>query len=450
MTVNPSAFGELALDSVLDDRSDSGIFRVDRRAFTDRPLFQLEMSRIFEATWIFIGLESEVEHPHDYVTRQIGRRPVILMRDKGGRLGCFLNSCRHRGTLLCPLGKGNQKFHTCPYHGWVYDSGGRNVGITGQGDGQYPASFAAQDHSLVPIAKLDSYRGFIFASLSPQVPPLREHLGDAARMLDLVADQAPHGLEYVPGPISYTFDGNWKLQFENGLDAYHFPSTHAAFVNILRQRGATEPRQATAQKEALGAVAAGTLNFIHGHSASWSIGVPGQGPERRPLTRDPQLFATVRRNIGEARLDWMLRQRNLNIFPNLQVIDIQSLQVRTWQPLAVDKTRMTSHCLAPKGESAEARAFRIRQYEEFFNAGGLATSDDNIMYELNQAGLAAVGAQGDAYARGLAATSADPEYFAALGLEHAACTHSSAGLAFGDESAIRNGYREWRRLMIER
>jgi benzoate/toluate 1,2-dioxygenase alpha subunit len=37
---------------------------------------------------------------------------------------------------------------------------------------------------------------------------------------------------------------------------------------------------------------------------------------------------------------------------------------------------VTIYCIAPKGESAEARARRIRQYEDFFNASGMATPDD--------------------------------------------------------------------------
>lgn len=144
-----------------------------------------------------------------------------------------------------------------------------------------------------------------------------------------------------------------------------------------------------------------------------------------------------------------MRQRNLTIFPNLQIIDIQSLQLRTWQPLAVDRTRMSSRCLAPRGESPQARRFRIRQYEEFFNAGGLATSDDNVMYALSQDGLAAHAA-GDThgYARGMAAPPPAADTFAPLALGEARCNASAAGLAFGDETSIHAGYREWRRLML--
>lgn len=429
--------------SLVDDRPEAGVFRVQRTAFTDPQVFELEMARIFEATWVFVALESEIEQPHDFVTRQIGRQPVILTRDGDGTLRAFLNSCRHRGTLLCPFRAGNRKFHTCPYHGWVYDSAGRCVDITDHKDGHYPDAFDAEGHDLAPVARIDSYRGFVFASLSANVPSLSEHLGDARMLLDLVADQAPEGLEYVPGAASYTFDGNWKLQFENGLDAYHFSTTHAAFVDIVRQRPRPGP-----PAQPPGPIIAGTISVAHGHAMSWSVGAPGQEPQTRPLLRDAHLLETVRQRVGEARLDWMLRQRNLTIFPNLQIIDIQSLQLRTWQPLAVDRTRMSSHCLAPRGESPQARRFRIRQYEEFFNAGGLATSDDNVMYALGQDGFAALAA-GDTqgYSRGMATPAAPQASFAPLGLANARCSYSPAGLAFGDETAIHAGYREWRRLM---
>lgn len=429
---------------LIDDRPAAGVFRVHRSAFTDPRVFELEMARIFEATWVFVALEAELPQRHDFLTRQIGRQPVLLTRDGAGTLRGFLNSCRHKGTLLCPFRAGNRQFHTCAYHGWVYDSAGRNVGITDQASGHYPPAFAQESHDLVPLARLDSYRGFVFASLSGDVPSLDEHLGEARTLLDLIADQAPDGLEYIPGEASYTFDGNWKLQFENGLDAYHFATTHAAFVDIVRQRP-----PAAAVAAAPGPVISGTVSTAHGHAMSWSVGAPGQGRESRPLVRDAALLEAVRQRVGEARLDWMLRQRNLTIFPNLQIIDIQSLQLRTWQPLAVDRTRMSSRCLAPRGESPQARRFRIRQYEEFFNAGGLATSDDNVMYALSQDGLAAHAA-GDThgYARGMAAPPPSADTFAPLALGEARCNASAAGLAFGDETAIHAGYREWRRLML--
>ena len=68
--------------------------------------------------------------------------------------------------------------------------------------------------------------------------------------------------------------------------------------------------------------------------------------------------------------------RNLCLYPNVYLMDQFSSQIRTYRPLAVNKTEVTIYCIAPKGESAEARTQRIRQYEDFFNATGMATPDD--------------------------------------------------------------------------
>ena len=90
-----------------------------------------------------------------------------------------------------------------------------------------------------------------------------------------------------------------------------------------------------------------------------------------------------------------------------------------------------------------------RAVAELINASGLATSDDNVMYELSQDGLAATAA-GDTlpFARGVTAPPAPPAPYAALNLDQARLTYSTAGLTFGDESGIHPGYREWLRLML--
>jgi|UPI0004AA2560 benzoate/toluate 1,2-dioxygenase alpha subunit/2,4,5-trichlorophenoxyacetic acid oxygenase 1 len=440
--------GDVDIRAMIDDRPSDGVFRVRREVFLDPRIFELEISRIFESTWVFIGLESQVAKPHDFITTYIGRQPVILTRNAEGMLGCFLNSCRHRGTLLCPYGKGNQKFHVCRYHGWSYDSAGRNIAITDWKDGQYPEAFDAEDHGLVKVARLESYRGFIFASLSPAVPSLLEHLGDASVFLDLIAEQASHGLEYISGTVDYTFEANWKLQFENGLDFYHFASTHSSYVDILARR---VRRGSSAVASGAGFIreselnAQGTFSFPRGHAVMWSIR-PGQ--EQRALSHDLELLARVRERVGESRAKWMMRQRNLTIFPNLQIIDIQSLQLRTWQPLAIDKTRMISHCLAPIGESGEARRFRIRQYEDFFNPSGLATSDDNVMYEFCQSGFHATAAgHTQGYTRGLGRRSERiPPYAEELGMTAAESVYGPVEL--GNETCFHAGYREWLRLLL--
>lgn len=447
-TADAMAFNALpSLDELIDDRTEAGVFRVRRDVFTDQQIFDLEMQQIWEGTWLFLGLENQIAQPNDFFTTMMGRQPVLVSRGHDGRIGAFLNSCRHRGTIVCPNRQGNRRVHVCRYHGWTFDSSGRCLGVSQAKDGQYPAAFDDEDHNLTPIARIESYRGFIFGSLSPDVPSLQEHLGEAARFLDLVVDQSPQGVEYVPGEVSYTYDGNWKLQFENGLDYYHFASTHAAYMDVMNNRVRTSAMEAphTYEDEDV-AEAAGSYAFTHGHALMYAIRKQGR-VHVRPLANDPGAMDEIRGRVGDINAKWMLRQRNLTIFPNLQIVDISSQQLRTWRPLAPGKTEMTTHCLAPVGEGDDARALRIRNYEDFFNPAGLGSSDDNLMYEFVQSGYEATsGGVTQGYARGLGQPLLPADPFAdELGIHPASWAYGP--ISFGDETCFHTGYREWKRLL---
>jgi len=432
------------IGALLVDQPNQANFEVSRAAFTDPRIFALEQRHIFEAVWNFVGLETQIPKPHDFLTTSIGSQPILLTRKSDGSIGCFLNACRHRATIVCPFKHGRQKFHVCRYHGWAYDSDGKNTTVTDQDEGQYPDAFQQKDRDLIPVGRLESYRGLIFASLCSDVPPLAEFLGDAAKFIDLIVDQSPVGqVEFVPGEITYTFDANWKLQFENGLDYYHFNATHSSYVDILNKRaersGAALPQEDPSEQEGQG-----SFNFPHGHAVNWSIKrVSKYG---RPLSSDAEALSLLLARVGGDRVKWMLRQRNLTIFPNLQIIDISSSQLRTWRPLGPDKTEMTSHCLAPVGESAAARRLRIRNYEDFFNPSGLATSDDNVMYEFCQSGYAAQAGNTLGYLRGLGSPRiADGPHARELGITPD--EYAFGARAFGGETNFHAGYREWYRLL---
>jgi benzoate/toluate 1,2-dioxygenase subunit alpha len=128
----------------------------------------------------------------------------------------------------------------------------------------------------------------------------------------------------------------------------------------------------------------GFYSFEHGHLLLWTNWTT---PEDRPnFDRRDELTA----QFGKARADWMIeKSRNLCLYPNVFLMDQFSSQIRMYRPIAVDKTEVTIYCIAPKGESAEARGHRIRQYEDFFNASGMATPDDLEEFRSCQIGYGA-------------------------------------------------------------
>lgn len=438
------------VDRYVDDRVDEGVFRVHRDVFRDPALFDLEIRHVFEGTWAFLGLESEIDQPNDFLTTRIGRQPVVVMRDAAGHLGAFINSCRHRGAVVCHQARGNRKVHVCTYHGWSYDSGGRCIAVNAERAGAYTPAFSAESHALVSLARFGNYRGFLFGSLNADVPPLEEHLGASRTFLDLFVDQSPEGIELLPGPVTFTFDANWKTQIENATDSYHFATTHASYIGVLGRQGARE-RAGSASAGALSpfadlqrrskAMGRGSFDFGRGHSATWGS-IPN--PETRPLylSREELLL-----RVGEVRAKWMFYLRNMTIFPNLQIAENIAPQLRIIRPLSVDRTEMTAWCIGLKGESAEARRRRIRHYEEFFNPSGLATPDDVATYRDCQSGFGGWAIEWQqAYARGMAVRQTGPSPDAdELGIVPESWVYGSFDL--GDETCHQSAYREWKRLI---
>jgi benzoate/toluate 1,2-dioxygenase alpha subunit len=354
-------------------RSDGSDFAVSRSIFADDSLYPLEMQAIFEGNWIYMCHESQIPKPRDFISVWMGRKPVVITRDAHGVLGGFVNVCAHRGATVCREKKGNRGAFTCPFHGWTYDCGGKLLAMRDEKDGAYPGGFQKAGRSMPPIARLESYRGFVFASLNPDVVPLEQYLGGARFFLDLVADQAPGGIEVLRGSSSYVYHGNWKLQMENGADGYHVATVHANYVAVQRQRAAGQSghQLKTMSPGGVGKRPGGFYAFEQGHVVLWSQRVdPSVGPN---FPFKDELEA----RFGPERAFWMLgRSRNLGIYPNLFLMDSISSQIRHFRPVSPLLTEVTSYCFAPVGESAESRRLRLRQFEDFYNASGMATPDD--------------------------------------------------------------------------
>ncbi|MER6977453.1 benzoate 1,2-dioxygenase large subunit [Streptomyces carpinensis] len=364
---------ELLDQAVVDDR-EAGVIRANRQIFTDDELFELEMKHIFEGNWIYLAHESQVPEPGDYVTTYMGRQPVVITRDKDGRLHLLINACAHRGAMLCRRKTDNRTTLTCPFHGWTFRNDGALLKVKDPDGAGYPDSFDTDgSHNLTKVARFDSYRGFLFGSLNPDVVELSEHLGDATKVIDMLVDQSPDGLEVLRGSSTYTYDGNWKVQAENGADGYHVTATHWNYAATTSRRDTGESTNATKTLDAgsWGKSGGGYWSYPNGHLCLWTWAA---NPQDRPLwDRMEQLKQTY----GEAKGEFMVKgSRNLCVYPNVYLMDQFSTQIRHFRPIAPDKTEVTIYCIAPKGESAESRAWRIRQYEDFFNASGMATPDD--------------------------------------------------------------------------
>jgi hypothetical protein len=105
------------------------------------------------------------------------------------------------------------------------------------------------------------------------------------------------------------------------------------------------------------------------------------------------------------------------------------------------------YCLAPIGESDEARNFRLRQFEDFFNASGMATPDDTACYEDCQTGYqASIVEWQQGYARGMKSVERGTNDIGKkMGID--SVTSQTGDVKIQDETLFHSAYREWLRLM---
>ena len=373
-------------------------FRVHRSSMTSPEIYALELERVFSHSWLYVGHDSEVSAPGDYVRRPVGGRPLFMVRGvRSGEIRVFHNTCSHRGAVVCRKDSGNAKVFQCFYHAWSFNTEGALVGMPGRdayGDG---IDFSTL--GLRPVARMESYRGFVFASFDPDIVGLEDYLAGAKEYLDLVAD----GLgdpEIISGTNQYAIDANWKLLVENSMDGYHAAPTHDTYFKYLVSLG-------TDLGAGLDGIGRGLGN---GHGV-----IDYRGPWGRPIAQwEPMFGDDARVEIARLRADLVERfgeeraarmaetNRNLFIYPNLVINDIMAVTVRTFMPVSAERMEITAWELAPREELPELRQRRLDSFLTFLGPGGFATPDDIEALESCQQGYRSGGIEWNDISRGMA------------------------------------------------
>ncbi len=104
--------------------------RVHRDLYVSQELFELEQEHFFANTWNYVGHESQLPRPGDYISNEIAGRPLIVVRHTDGSLRAMMNRCAHKGSRLVNAPCGNTgKFFRCPYHAWTFKTDGALLAI---------------------------------------------------------------------------------------------------------------------------------------------------------------------------------------------------------------------------------------------------------------------------------------------------------------------------------
>lgn len=357
--------------------------RVQTSLYVDPAIFEAEMHKIFNNTWVWVAHASEIPTPGSFKMSHIGRQPVIVTRSQDGKIHVLLNRCRHRASSVCEERKGKTSFFVCRYHGWSYDITGKLRGVPHAGG--YGAAFDKSDYSLVSL-RVEEYAGLIFATFKKDIEPLYDYLGGARKWIDLFMKQGAGFRINAASAQRFRYHGNWKIQLENTTDAYHFPIVHRSFLSSLddETEDLFDVLSQTGWVEDLG----------NGHSAMIMIpelvdleaNLDAPIPERFQALADelggeypPETVRRIVRAVGGTGF-------LVNLFPN---VACSMAFFRVLRPIAVDETEITHMAIQMEGGPQAANRARLRLHEHFQGPMGFGTTDDAEAWERVQRGAAA-------------------------------------------------------------
>ncbi|HEX6130922.1 MAG TPA: aromatic ring-hydroxylating dioxygenase subunit alpha [Actinomycetota bacterium] len=199
--------------------------------YTSAEVWEQERETIWFGDWVCLGRSEEVEHPGDYVVRNLAGESIFVTRNEDGELQGFYNVCSHRGTKFLddePERGHVRKAFKCPYHAWTYDLSGRLIGTPNVREDEL------FDRSAYPLHgfAVEEYAGFLFVNLSPEPRPLRDWMNEGAESVSMFERFRMEELR-VGVRIVYEVAANWKIVVENYNECLHCPSVHPELVQVV-------------------------------------------------------------------------------------------------------------------------------------------------------------------------------------------------------------------------
>jgi choline monooxygenase len=172
---------------------------------------ELERRTVFSRSWQVAARTEQLKGSGQYVSCEIAKEPVAVVRGGDNVLRGFFNVCRHHAAAVLTESAGATTQLRCPYHGWTYSLEGHLKSAPDLGG---VCNFDREQMGLVPV-EITAWKRWILARLDRQGPPVTELPG--------FDDERFQWFERR----HYTLDCNWKVFVDNYLDGgYHVPHLH--------------------------------------------------------------------------------------------------------------------------------------------------------------------------------------------------------------------------------
>lgn len=412
--------------------------RVHRSIYLDPAIFALEMDRIFNRGWVFVGHESQVPHSGDFFASTIGTQPVLVVRHSDGKVYVVHNRCGHRGALVCNEAFGNAgRSFRCAYHGWSFKTNGELLAAPMKNG--YPERYdlKAREFGMLSI-RTESYRGFVFANAAGDSSIVFEdYIRPMRRAVDEVVDRSPSGaIRVAQRGQRYLYQGNWKEQIDNGGDGLHPPYGHESTISkgdrqFKRREGQDQGVRIVDRDETKSSWDRITMSAFRGGN-NYVGCLPGAEEPRSGPVWEEYLALMVEKH-GAERTKEIVREKYQSalFYPNF-ILHMLSQHVRVVHPIDVNRTEVRVYPLSLVGAPEELNRQNIRYLNVTHSPASLIQVDDLECFRRVHEGLRNSAPEWVILGRGFGQDSAIPDGAESFGTS---------------EVAIRSCYQTWKHAM---
>ncbi|MCB0392036.1 MAG: aromatic ring-hydroxylating dioxygenase subunit alpha [Bdellovibrionales bacterium] len=308
-------------------------FTLPSNFYTSSEIFELEKKAIFYRCWQYIGHETQLVNPGDYLTSQICDESILVIKGDDQKLRAFYNTCRHRGHELLTKPAGNIKRNIiCPYHSWCYHTDGSLLNANGA-EGQ--PNLDHQKLSLVNV-QVENFFGFVFVNLDPKAKKLSEIAKDFGEDL---TSRIPFLGQLMKPRENFSFSelaAGWKVVVDNFVECYHCQSAHPTFSTLTDLKDYQ-------------------LDTFENWSRQMSYKTKS---ENKAYPFDSQ-------QGFQGMVFWYLWPNTfISVFPGVDEISVISVR-----PIATDRVRFDGHLLITKNERHIDRALFVNNFLRPEDAG---------------------------------------------------------------------------------